>query len=67
MLCAVQRNSGLPRLRSALGTVINAATVFEIGGIIDLADPRRWIVEGLRACPPPELRTARKRPCIDTW
>ena len=49
------------------GKALNTATVFEIDDVIDPADTRRWIVEGLRACPPPEPRTAKKRPCIDTW
>ena len=49
------------------GKALNAATVFEIDDVIDPADTRRWIVEGLRACPPPEPRTGKKRPCIDTW
>jgi len=49
------------------GKALNTATVFEIDDVIDPADTRRWIVEGLRACPPPAPRTAKKRPCIDTW
>ena len=49
------------------GKALNTATVFEIDDVIDPAGTRRWIVEGLRACPPPEPRTGKKRPCIDTW
>ncbi len=49
------------------GKALNTATVFEIDDVIDPADTRRWIVEGLRACPPPEPRSGKKRPCIDTW
>ena len=49
------------------GKALNTATVFEIDDVIDPADTRRWIVEGLRACPPPEPRAGKKRPCIDTW
>ncbi len=49
------------------GKALNTATVFEIDDVIDPADTRRRIVEGLRACPPPEPRTGKKRPCIDTW
>ena len=49
------------------GKALNTATVFEIDDVIDPADTRRWIVEGLRACPPSEPRTGKKRPCIDTW
>ena len=49
------------------GKAINTASLFEIDDVIDPADTRRWIVEGLRACPPPPPRTGKKRPCIDTW
>jgi hypothetical protein len=28
---------------------------------------RRWIMAGLRSVPKPPTRTAKKRPCIDTW
>ena len=49
------------------GKALNTATVFEIDDVIDPADTRRWIVEGLRSCPRPEPRTGKKRPCIDTW
>ena len=49
------------------GKAINTASLFEIDDVIDPADTRRWIVEGLRACPPPLLRTGKKRPCVDTW
>jgi acetyl/propionyl-CoA carboxylase alpha subunit/acetyl-CoA carboxylase carboxyltransferase component len=49
------------------GQALNAAHVFEIDDVIDPADTRRWLVAGLRACPPPEPRTGKKRPCVDTW
>ncbi len=49
------------------GKAINTASLFEIDDVIDPADTRRWIVEGLRACPPPPPRTGKKRPCVDTW
>ena len=49
------------------GKALNTATLFEIDDVIDPADTRRWIVEGLRACPPPPPRVGKKRPCIDTW
>ena len=49
------------------GKALNTATVFEIDDVIDPADTRRRIVEGLRACPPPAPRSGKKRPCIDTW
>ena len=49
------------------GKALNTAALFEIDDVIDPADTRRRIVEGLRACPPPAPRTGKKRPCIDTW
>ena len=49
------------------GKALNTATLFEVDDVIDPADTRRWVVEGLRACPPPAPRSGKKRPCIDTW
>jgi acetyl-CoA carboxylase carboxyltransferase component len=49
------------------GKAINVASTFEIDDVIDPAESRRWIVAGLRSCPPPPARTGKKRPCIDTW
>jgi acetyl-CoA carboxylase carboxyltransferase component len=49
------------------GKAISIASVFEIDDVIDPADTRRWIVAGLRSVPKPPPRTARKRPCVDTW
>ena len=49
------------------GKATNHASAFEIDDVIDPAETRRWIVNGLRAVPPPGKRTGKKRPCIDTW
>jgi len=49
------------------GKAVNTASHFEIDDVIDPADSRRWIAAALRAAPPPAPRTAKKRPCIDTW
>jgi acetyl-CoA carboxylase carboxyltransferase component len=49
------------------GKAVNVASTFELDDVIDPADSRRWIVAGLRACPPAPPRTGKKRPCIDTW
>jgi acetyl-CoA carboxylase carboxyltransferase component len=49
------------------GKALSAATYFEFDDVIDPADTRRRIVEALRACPPPTVRSGKKRPCVDSW
>ena len=49
------------------GKALSTATYFEIDDVIDPAESRRWIMTALRSSPPPEPRTGKKRPCIDTW
>jgi acetyl-CoA carboxylase carboxyltransferase component len=49
------------------GKALNTATYFEIDDVIDPAQSRRWITAALAAAPTPPARTAKKRPCIDTW
>jgi acetyl-CoA carboxylase carboxyltransferase component len=49
------------------GKALNVATVFEIDDVIDPAESRRRVTGALRALPQPAPRTARKRPCVDTW
>src|SRR5262249_32302353 len=49
------------------GKALNVATYFEIDDVIDPAESRRRIVATLDAAPPPEPRTGKKRPCVDTW
>ena len=51
----------------ARGKATSMASVLEIDDVIDPADTRRWIAAGLRATQPPEARTGKKRPYIDTW
>lgn len=48
------------------GKALNLATHFEIDDVIDPAHSRRRIVNTLRSCPPPPLRTTRKHP-VDPW
>jgi len=50
-----------------IGKAVNVASHFEIDDVIDPADSRRWISNALRSAPHPPPRTAKKRPCIDTW
>ena len=49
------------------GKALNIATHFEIDDVIDPVESRTWVVEALRASPPPPPRTGKKRPCVDTW
>jgi acetyl-CoA carboxylase carboxyltransferase component len=49
------------------GKALNVATYFEIDDVIDPAASRGRVVETLRAVAPPPPRTAKKRPCVDTW
>jgi acetyl/propionyl-CoA carboxylase alpha subunit/acetyl-CoA carboxylase carboxyltransferase component len=51
----------------ANGKATSIASVLEIDEVIDPAATRHWIMSGLRSVPKPELRTYRKRPCIDAW
>ena len=46
---------------------VNTAIYFGIDDVIDPADTRRWIANGLRSLPPVPKRTNKKRPYIDTW
>jgi len=49
------------------GKAVNMASHFEIDGVIDPQETRTWVMRGLRSAPAPPTRTAKKRPCIDTW
>ncbi|HEY0394865.1 MAG TPA: carboxyl transferase domain-containing protein [Candidatus Elarobacter sp.] len=51
----------------AQGKALNVASMVEIDAVIDPAETRDWIVRGLRAVPPPQSRSGKKRPSIDTW
>ena len=46
---------------------VNAATNFGIDDVIDPAETRDWIVAAMRSVPPPEPRTGKRRPYVDTW
>ncbi len=49
------------------GKAINAANYMEIDDVIDPADSRKWIMQGLRNSPTPPPRTGKKRPMVDAW
>jgi acetyl-CoA carboxylase carboxyltransferase component len=49
------------------GKALSFATYFEIDDVIDPAASRDWILNALRAAPPPEPRVAKKRRNVDTW
>ena len=49
------------------GKALNLASHFEIDDVIDPADTRMVVSELLRAAPPPERRSGKKRPMIDPW
>jgi len=49
------------------GRAVNAAHVFEVEDVIDPADSRRWLLAGLKACPPVLPRAGKKRPMVDVW
>ena len=47
--------------------VNSGGTHYGIDDVIDPADTRDWIVQGLRSIPPRPVRTKKKRPSMDTW
>src|ERR1700746_4094421 len=51
----------------ANGKAASIASVLEIDEVIDPVDTRRWVLTALKAMPPKERRTDRKRPFVDTW
>ena len=48
-------------------SALNGATVFEFDDVIDPADTRRWLAQGLASVPQPAPLSGKKRPWIDTW
>jgi len=47
--------------------VNSGGTNYGIDDVIDPADTRAWIAQGLESVPTPPPRTTKKRPNIDTW
>ena len=50
-----------------IGKATNMAAQFEIDAVIDPIESREWVMSALRAAPPVEPRTQKKRPYIDPW
>jgi acetyl/propionyl-CoA carboxylase alpha subunit/acetyl-CoA carboxylase carboxyltransferase component len=48
----------------SVGKAINVATMLEIDAVIDPADTRHWVVQGLKTC---KTRHAPKRRFVDAW
>jgi len=46
---------------------IHQGVSFQVDDVIDPADTRFWVVNGLRTVPPPAPRQHKKRPNVDTW
>ena len=49
------------------GKAINMASTLEIDEVIDPADTRKWILRGLKASAPADVRNGKKLRYIDTW
>jgi acetyl/propionyl-CoA carboxylase alpha subunit/acetyl-CoA carboxylase carboxyltransferase component len=49
------------------GKALNQASTYHIDQVIDPAETRRWIVEGLRSLPPAQPRLEKKLRWIDAW
>ena len=66
-----ERQAAEERLIGALvdqaRAVNSGGTAFGIDDVIDPAETRAWIAQGLRSVPKVPRRTEKKRPCVDTW
>ena len=49
------------------GRAINSGVSFGVDDVIDPADSRRWILDGLHSRPRPPRRPDKKRRNVDTW
>ena len=49
------------------GKALNTASLFELDNVIDPADTRDWILNGLRSMPATPPRTGKKRAFVDAW
>ena len=65
---AARRNSiGVPAIAYDNAKAVNAVAGGGIDDVIDPADTRSWIANGLKRLPPVPPRTSKKYPYIDPW
>ena len=57
----------LETLHENARAVNSGGTHYGIDDVIDPADTRSWIAQGLKSVPPIAPRTEKKRPNVDTW
>jgi acetyl-CoA carboxylase carboxyltransferase component len=57
----------LASLLESARAVNSGGTHYGIDDVIDPAETRGWIVQGLMSAPPVPARTDKKRPNVDTW
>ena len=50
-----------------IGKAVNMASHFEIDDVIDPMESRARVASALASAAPPEPRTRKKRPCVDSW
>lgn len=60
-------NGAVAHLVEQARAVNSGGTNFGIDDVIDPADTRSWIAQGLKSVPPVPPRTDKKRPNVDTW
>lgn len=49
------------------GKAVHAASTLDLDNVIDPADTRNWVVQGLKCSKPIESRKGKKVPFVDTW
>ena len=57
----------LSSLLESARAVNSGGTHYGIDDVVDPADTRGWIAQGLRSAPPVPVRTGKKLPNLDTW
>ena len=49
------------------GSALNVGSTFEVDDVIDPAETRRWVTQGLKAVPNPEPIRRGRHTFMDTW